>query len=1051
MSDLIPVASSTSKVEAGEFTRVEPPAAGQYWRLRRDLEKVDTKTASHPALPAGIVLLIKEIETQVDGTEHAVHLAAHPGWYEDDRSRPWEPKFLYDAFLDLWEAAPDGPQVRADELADLQNDMRKTQEKLLSPPPADRVDGVLAHDPSPNEGATGLELATEKGLRDMVAHAEATKIRAEKHIGWINRHTKTLGRLTYQMARHHQEHAEAMLAMAQSKMKSLDKVYEVVKNLKLYTGEDVTVVQVCEGEPAPREARLTFYQDLLAFDEELLIHLDDGGMDHRHINELPTILKDTAIADRLIPSPRGFVLCRFRSEDKEFHKTKPKASLAEAFGNAVANAEKNAIAKEKHLLYRDGERFYLITSEFLQKIAQLLPSTGEQNDYFHRARHFGDNRSDRDDPDYHKITPDDLDFAKAQRKQLGALNDYARVLVMCWGLHDRTELFETTAIPKFTNWLDPTNQLAFMALVSHDNLIGEQREGFRAYQRRMNEFLCAGATVIIDAKNQLDSDQTPGLFSPGSYRSESYLLYKPVDDCILGRVRSSAGRFYVEFTARYDGSNYQLRDQGKTITTKWFLDRNVSNFLVLDRLHAPDLAYYLTSRRQRREYGKYVRLFQQARAFVAQRDAEERPVRDILLKAVADGRLPHNPDHLAAAITAAIATWRTARGERRAALPGQEGWGTSSKALLNALHTALTPHDHRIAACEALARAQGREPLRLAHKGNDTWHLYATPIDEDKDVRLGVWPWIADIELKWNRSGQPEVKSITPRLLQKQSGELLLHEWPDAALHEGLKSLEGQSLKSMVGALDAAETIAARSEAPFVKPLPSVEWVAWATKGYRWSSRQKGNKVERPCLYIPIGTAISGRIERRQGKRRPEAQDEHFPDFEKDYFHDFTCSNQKPVVLLYAVDLWGTCYAQADAEHQRLVMEEAIRYYQNKESARTLLLRHAKRPADIAVMGLREFAPHADEAFFLGPEHRHVIEKDVHGKMPFLGNPQNLEAQVWRACQREKDQYGRDAYYFRITSLGPFGAEKFPELAAACDRPAISQSTTAADDANDDA
>lgn len=85
--------------------------------------------------------------------------------------------------------------------------MAEAQRQMLSPPPAPAIEGLLRHEPSPNEGGDGRELATPQGLTDVVAHAEATKAQAEAQVKWITEHNTTLDGQGYKMARYHQERA----------------------------------------------------------------------------------------------------------------------------------------------------------------------------------------------------------------------------------------------------------------------------------------------------------------------------------------------------------------------------------------------------------------------------------------------------------------------------------------------------------------------------------------------------------------------------------------------------------------------------------------------------------------------------------------------------------------------------------------------------------------------------------------------------------------------------------------------------------------------------
>ena len=95
------------------FQTLEP---GHYWRR---------KAESKRGLPQGVVLLLLDV-IEFDGKPHTVKLATHPleggeGRYE----------YLVGEFLDDWEYAPDGAEVRERELRQLQTEIAAANTELL--------------------------------------------------------------------------------------------------------------------------------------------------------------------------------------------------------------------------------------------------------------------------------------------------------------------------------------------------------------------------------------------------------------------------------------------------------------------------------------------------------------------------------------------------------------------------------------------------------------------------------------------------------------------------------------------------------------------------------------------------------------------------------------------------------------------------------------------------------------------------------------------------------------------------------------------------------
>lgn len=817
---------------------VEEVAAGQYWRPLNKLRKSATTRAQHPAIPAGTVLLVVEVEN-ADGVMHSIHLAPHPTWCETARSH-----VHVEDFLTQWERAWDADKIREAELLALGREMQDTQAAMLSgPPAAGRAAELLQHEPTANEGGCGQELATAEGLQAMAARAGALREQAESQAKWIKEHSEILGAQGLTLARFHEERGQAMLARAKNQLQGVGKVLELVKNLRLYTGEGVGVDLVRDGEPAAPDEPVTIYQDLLALDEETGALLDQGGMDHRHTAELSKQLDDEALRSRLIPASRGLVLCQFRRLDKEFVRPAPGASLSDALGAMLANGAMNDEAQRVQVLYRDGERFWLIShADLFKGMTQLMPSTAEQNEQFIRKGRWWNDPSNGE-----RITPEDLDYAAAQRDQLGTLTSYARVLIVLWGLRDRTGLFDSTSIPQYGNWLDPRFQSTHLRLVSQDLMLGEERESYAAFRQRHNAYLARGSLVAVHAEKLFDSESAPGCFGPEYYdqllrRDTCNQFYRDVGpDVVVQRVRFAQGRPFIEIQARYMGYRTVERD---VITTKlWLTD--MQHVLVLDRLHGADLDYYLGSRRQRRAYADYLALFRVAREHVSERDRGEAGLRRALSKAVADAGIAHDENALPGQITEAIAAVRVAS---KGALSDDP---VVLRRALDALHAVLASGQGRADAAAALARTLGREPLRLVHTGKGVWRLYLSALNADRDPRLVAHPWCMVGEVGFGEAGAVLSASLQPDVVRAVTGEQVIHDWPGVEVTREVPAMSWAKTQDVLGRVEGF------SRSLLDKGAIAAEAYAIAVRAMDKSRRM----VERVDAAFAVGTAIRHRIE----------------------------------------------------------------------------------------------------------------------------------------------------------------------------------------------
>ncbi|KZC41085.1 hypothetical protein RHOFW510R12_00470 [Rhodanobacter sp. FW510-R12] len=815
--------------------RLAGPAAGQYWRARHEITGRHDARGSYNGVDAGVVLLLQEIET-ADGDDHVIVLAPHPSW---DSCYQIPLRIHADDFERDWELALDGGAVRQAEIAQLVDAMRLTQEAMSHPPPDDPGAPRLTAEPRLNHGSeTGRELATEAGLTAMTEHAAALKVAADAQVAWIKQHSEELGDQAGALARFHEEKASALLAKARGQLSDLDRIRGMVTNLQIYTGQGVEVLPLAAGEPAPREEPLVIYQDLLSFDEELLLCLDQGGLDHTMVDQVAKALEDPALVRQMIPSPRGAVLVRFRGGYKEF--VKGRAGDGEERSAAI-NRYNEAMSKESmrhHLLYRDGASLSLIScDEVLPNIEQLLPSAAEQAAHFTRRSFNWKSHGYDETP----ITREDIDYAKAQRSQLGTLTDFARVLVILWGLHDRTALMEASGIPRFSNWLDPTFQAAHLRLVSLDSLIAEERPSFASYREDCNRFLGAGVMVAVNARQAM----TPTA-APGAYRrtwNDAFQVWVPDEGVVVSRVAYVKGQPTVTVATRH------AYDRGRTRNVKVVLEHSGA-YLVLERAEAGQLRHYLGSRRARSDYAAFVSLFRAALEHVSNRDAYEAPWQMWVVGAVTDAGLTRDGAQAERAARVARSVVRCGQKDGRLPPDPADAPATLRTAILNAAHAALADHASRVKAVGDWCEAQGWSPVALTHDGRDRWHLYreATPVERDR--RIGDFPWCVRCTLSFAGAGAPASDAQAMVSYRLRAGEQVVFAWDGSDRWARTTAPAGMTHARLLQILNlpAATSLALEDMHGVVDAL-----IASATTYNRVHSRRYVSRE--PCMF-PIGTVL---------------------------------------------------------------------------------------------------------------------------------------------------------------------------------------------------
>ena len=876
-------AAETSRVE-----RWEEPQAGTYWRLVKRFKGAHDEEAQMTGndVAKGTVLMLSSIE-MADGHAHVYVFSPHPSVEESYR---FPIRVHADVFFDWFHYAPDGEAVRSKELLELQSQMALTQARMMQPPPGAEPIAAIAFQPGSHEEA-GTQLATRESITDMERYAASVQANAAELTKWIQSNTAELGEQATTMARFHGERAEASLAKANQTLESVKGLLRTVDNLKLYVGEGTDVMQVTDGEPAAPELPLTIYQEVLALDEETALHLEQGGLDHTHADELGSILSDQSLVDRLIPAPRGVVLVRFRSTDKAIFAGE---DLASRFANTAMNAQ----AQLKHLLVRDGARLWLVMlPEDLQGLKQLMPNAAEMTEHF-------STRSGRE------IKREHLQYAKAQRDQLGSLNAYAKVLIMLWGLYDRRKLTLGWNMPVFTNWLDPQVQSCYLQLCDQSTMIGQDHESYDQYRRRQNQYLGVGATIAVHVRNLFTQSHLPGAFASQSRyngRSHEYSRIYDWDSAgksgvLIGRIRNDARGAYVEIPLV---KSYSYDSQARKITGKLYVTQDDGDhFLVLDRVHAPDMTYFLTSRSQRQGYANYLLLFQEARRWVEQRDVSETPVRKRLAEAAAAAGLKAEPAHIESAITSALAVARTSRRDKTIPEPGTSAFKTYLTTAHDTLHPLLTDQQARIARVEAWAAVSGRQALRLALAQGRQWRLYLVPIDLEHESLLGTPTHVTVATVDWE-SDPLQVTAIGRDLLRSRADEQVIQDWEVTQVipgdPKGWSEYERRDKKVQSGAVawqskkplfdgisyDDAITILNQMRSGQIQP-PSPEDAFIAAKAYM--DADKSRSVGRMSIGLPIGM-LSDR------------------------------SKERPVVLFAQIDALSYAYHHGDEALRTTVLE----------------------------------------------------------------------------------------------------------------------------------
>ncbi len=264
----------------------------------------------------------------------------------------------------------------------------------------------------------------------------------------------------------------------------LARLREVMWTVDLYLGRDETLRLIRDGAPAPAGTAIAIRQRVLVMAEESLALMDrrTTGMTAEDIPEFVAwLLEDPAHLQRVLPEPRGVVvLVATRVESRS--------------GNVFEDAARDAANRSSWWLLRNGERLYLLTVDpELRVTDRVLPRRTEFAEVFDQ-RLFGVGRRGGE-----SVTPGSEEWLAMEKVADRRRRHYMQILLVLQGIIDRTPVWAPLP-PAGVNLLSLADQDAGKIVLLQDDepsiQLGDGRESFRAWQRRLNGALRPGLRII---------------------------------------------------------------------------------------------------------------------------------------------------------------------------------------------------------------------------------------------------------------------------------------------------------------------------------------------------------------------------------------------------------------------------------------------------------------------------------------------------------------------------------------------------------------------------
>lgn len=263
--------------------------------------------------------------------------------------------------------------------------------------------------------------------------------------------------------------------------KKLSVVKDYVRNLQriitvmnLYTGKNVDIVVVKDGEGAPAGLPVTIRQRILYMDEEYLASAENGGIDYNDIEEFNRWLCKRENLDIVLPEPKCIVAM------------KPKRYDADYSRDWYVNKALNQWNHHTYVFFRDGQRVLMIDSEDLELYGTAIPYSDQ---------------ADRIAKEYEKLTSSpnvaesQIKALKDKTERLGYM--YTKYVSFLQGIVDSGKIFDLSEGRPNLAKGEGT-----VYIYDDENAVGTGRN-WETFQQEINSRIRRGTRILFhpNAKN----------------------------------------------------------------------------------------------------------------------------------------------------------------------------------------------------------------------------------------------------------------------------------------------------------------------------------------------------------------------------------------------------------------------------------------------------------------------------------------------------------------------------------------------------------------------
>ena len=422
--------------------------------------------------------------------------------------------------------------------------------------------------------------------------------------------------------------------------KKVDNLVKIITVLNLYTGKNVDIQQVTDGESADPCEPLSLRQRILYMDEELCAELDHEA-DYKDIPTFIESLRDPAFLNVIAPEPRCVVAVKPKHHEMGYRS-----------GDPYYDAARDAWNRHTYLVFRNGEKVYVLDSEDLELWDYAFPHSDFEEKFQQQMADPGQSFKD-----------------SLQKKHESERYRTTKYMVFLQGIIDSNP----DILGPFKTAPNIMKHQGIDLVRDDENLIGTGRKPWQEFRDEKNEFIRRGTRILYDGGKRLSDGrvhwnsggdftkyyayeasmpETPG---SGIYHADSYervVRYeggKPVTE-----VADYLVFRYLPGDTVWKRSYYGYDEAGRKNKVAWKFDKK--HVLNYDAVTVDELQGYLSDRTLREDFRDMMPLLKKT---LLEKRKEERDEADFKALLASEAKKSTGRECPAEAIDEAVAWWKT--------------------------------------------------------------------------------------------------------------------------------------------------------------------------------------------------------------------------------------------------------------------------------------------------------------------------------------------------------------------------------------------------------